>query len=391
MPDGRFRPRLPGKRDRLPPCATREEATSLLDAALVELASGGVTAPGGQTLRAWGEDYLDLRELNGIRSIVTDRSRWKVHVLAAPFIDWPLGAVTRAEVRQWLDKLLAKPASSGRGYRRPLKKRKISRSTVQSTLNLLRCAFDAAVEREMLTTNPVDGVRLPRSSGVTHEPWTYLLPEEQQALLTCEAIPVADRLLIAFALGTGMRQGELWNLHLVDLGALRVTVRYGSRGKATKGGRIRRVPLFGLAADALEQWLPMLAAQKNPQGLVWPLPGGERRQKGKRPRRWLEYLEAAGLIAEGRHDGQPVRFHDLRHSCASSLVAGWWGRRWSLEEVKGLLGHRSITTTERYAHLADSALDTAARETVASSMLSSTRPLLCLPEHTPSAAASRVA
>jgi hypothetical protein len=70
-----------------------------------------------------------------------------------------------------------------------------------------------------------------------------------------------------------------------------------------------------------------------------------------------------GVSVAERHDGREVRFHDLRHTCASSLIAGWWGRRWSLEEVKGLLGHRSITTTERYAHLAESALNNAARET----------------------------
>jgi integrase len=47
--------------------------------------------------------------------------------------------------------------------------------------------------------------------------WTYLLPEEQRGVLTCEAIPEPDRMLIAFAIGTGLRRGELWNLERVDV------------------------------------------------------------------------------------------------------------------------------------------------------------------------------
>ena len=44
-----------------------------------------------------------------------------------------------------------------------------------------------------------------------------------------------------------------------------------------------------------------------------------------------------------------LRWHDLRHTCASSLVSGWLGRRWSLEETKEFMGHISRSSTERYA------------------------------------------
>ena len=60
------------------------------------------------------------------------------------------------------------------------------------------------------------------------------------------------------------------------------------------------------------------------------------------------------------------------HSCGNklriresllSLVAGWWGERWRLEEVRGLMGHSTIRVTERYAHLADSTLKQVAAAT----------------------------
>ena len=53
----------------------------------------------------------------------------------------------------------------------------------------------------------------------------------------------------------------------------------------------------------------------------------------------------------------------LYNTCASSLVSGWWGRRWSLEEVRELLGHADLHTTQRYAHLASDAMAEAAKAT----------------------------
>lgn len=359
-----FRPRLPAAGPRLSICASYEEAEGLLDAALVEIAERRLAPSSAKTLRVFGATFLDDREAAKVTSIDTDRSRWKQHIEPAYFADWPLGDVKSHDVREWLAGLMRKNASPGHGHKTQ-KKRRLSRSTVQNTLNLLRSCFTAALEAAHIRENPVADVSLPRGAGVTHEPWTYLDMREQQALLRCEKIPEPARLLIAFAIGTGMRQGEVWNLELrdVDLKAGRITVRYGSKGGATKGRRIRRVPLFGMARIALDRWLELLPSQKNnPHKLVWPLSSGERRQKGE-PAEWSKWLTSAKLTPENRHDGRAVRWHDLRHTCGSSLVAGWWGRRWTLIEVRDMLGHRSVTTTERYAHLAASALDEAARDT----------------------------
>ena len=45
-----------------------------------------------------------------------------------------------------------------------------------------------------------------------------------------------------------------------------------------------------------------------------------------------------------------VRWHDLRHTCATLLLTGaMGGRPWAYEEVKETLGHSSVKFTERYA------------------------------------------
>lgn len=364
MADGTFRARMPGDGPRLSPRTTYEEAEALLDAAIAELNSGGVVSPGGTSLRSFGITFLDDRELAGIADVGSDRSRWNQHVTDAYFIDWPLGSIAPHDGREWLACVVRKNVAKGRGHK-VAPRRKLSRVTVQNTLNLLRCCFTAAIWAGHIESNPLKDVSLPEGPGRTHEPWTYLTMKEQESLLGCKAIPERDRLLIAFAIGTGLRQGEVWNLELRDVSIQesRIVVRYGSRGRSTKGKRIRYVPLFGMARDSLEKWLPMLRRQKNPHRLVWPLQSGARRQKGKAPNGWEKYLAAAKIVAAKRHDSQPVRWHDLRHTCASSLVSGWWGRRWSLEEVQKLLGHRSRVTTERYAHLAEGVLELAAQET----------------------------
>jgi len=378
--DGRKRVRITtaaGRRS-LGVVNTQEEAEALLGGVRAELLSEEHVE--GLTLGAWGARWLDRREGEGTLSIETDRNRWDVHVAKSALADLPIASITRADVLEWLDVMCAKQAKDRRG------RRKLSKNTIQNALNLLRGAFEAAVQRCILTANPAAGVRVPKRVAPTVEPWTYLTLEEQEALWRCEDIPRVHRLMLQFAVGTGLREGEMFNLHLRDLRVdgdrPEIVIRYGSRNKgpkSTKGKpKIRYVPLFGLGLEAARAWLDELPryAPKNPHGLVFPGPKGARRQKGKhlhvtqrvngkpRPVDPLpEYLAAAGIVQAQRHDGRHVRWHDLRHTCAAALVSGMWGRRWSLEEVKGLLGHSSISITERYAHLADSALRAAAAAT----------------------------
>lgn len=373
QPDGTFRPRLPASigRRRLNTYATEEEATAVLDAALAEIATRRAVPIEGMTLVAFGARWLDDREIGGIEDPASDRSRWKVHIETAEFINWPIASIRPIHIREWLAGMLRKSAAPGFGHK-SAPKRKLGKTTVKNVLNLLRCCFDAAVEHEIIAENPAAKVHLPKQAAKdkrTFDPWTYLLPEEQDRLFAAPA-PDADPDLpdlCAFMAWTGVREGEGYCLELTDVhadgDAPHAVIRFGKRLGSTKGGRIRRVPLFGLALDAARRQLERLAGRPNEHRLLWPTLRGERRAEKKPPRHWRALLRTAGIVAATRHDRRPVRFHDLRHTCASSLVAGWRGRRWSLEEVKEILGHRSITTTERYAHLAESALHAAARET----------------------------
>jgi hypothetical protein len=184
-----------------------------------------------------------------------------------------------------------------------------------------------------------------------------------------------ERWIILFGMGTGLRQGEQWNLHIADvhLDAAEgpwINVKYGSKGRPPKNRRPRKVPLFGMALEAGRAWLEHLPsyAPSNPEGLMFPTPfkakrkksggrefdGGARRQVGKTPSAWTKVKTTLGE--------RKVWWHLLRHTAATSLLCGWWGRRWSLEEVSKFLGHSSVKVTERYAHLLESELATIAAE-----------------------------
>jgi integrase len=56
-------------------------------------------------------------------------------------------------------------------------------------------------------------------------------------------------------------------------------------------------------------------------------------------------------------------WHDLRHTCGTALLGGYFGRKWRLEEIQQMLGHAEVTTTERYAHALQQTLNDAARAT----------------------------
>jgi integrase len=271
----------------------------------------------GVTFGQFGDGFLDRRELAGVRAIRTDRAIWKKHVKSSSIGKLPVSSLTTIDVIEWRDGL--------RGAHRSRLK----------LLNLVRVALREAVERGLLLTNPAADVRLHRSGAAraTDDLEGILTPDEQHRLLA--AVTPRLRPLVAFALFTGIRQAEQWWLGWEDAHDDRVVIRRSTGGKAPKSGKIREIFLLPGAKEALE-------AVKRRASFVFAGTRGGRRQEGKAPSQWAAWLKAAGIKRK-------VRWHDLRHTCATSLLAGWWGRKWSVDEVCGLLGHSSVSVTERYA------------------------------------------
>jgi integrase len=342
LPWGGFRVRIPiaGKREDFGPFATREEAEEMAKALRLTAHREGVIVSGVKTLASYGPEVHDEREKAGYATVDDHRGIWRREVLTWSCSKWPLAAVGAGDVRRWVSALSAKHKTS----------------TVKNCLSALRAVFSAAAQDGLVEVNPCEGVEI-RGRGETEETSTFLSRLELEGLI--EAAGAPDGLLVAFAAGTGLRQGEMRGLlvsdvHL-DCPAPWMTVRFGAPGKPTKPRRIRKAPIFGLALEAAREWVKV--RPKSDRGLMFPRPSGEPRAKGAMVSddAWDAWLRTAGIRRN-------VRWHDLRHTCATLLLQGAWGQPWSLEEVKEMLGHSSLRVTERYAKATGSLADRAAAE-----------------------------
>jgi integrase len=162
------------------------------------------------------------------------------------------------------------------------------------------------------------------------------------------------------ALGTGLRLGELRALRWRDVDRDRRVVRVEraysrremKRPKSDAG--VRAVPLFPSVDDALRSAAARAVERGRyaPDELVFANVRGTSLHESNFNRRvWRPALEHAGVAHHG------YRFHDLRHTCVSRLVAAGA----DVKLVQAVAGHASpLITLKRYSHLLDTRISEAA-------------------------------
>lgn len=160
----------------------------------------------------------------------------------------------------------------------------------------------------------------------------YLSSDEEGRLMTVLAKRPRLRRVVVTALLTGMRQGELLGLRreAVDLGAGEIVLT------KTKSNRVRRIPIAAALKPVLEE---ALAASRT--GHVF-----ESRKASPYKR---QGLRSAWERARDSAEIEDLRFHDLRHSCATSLRRRGVG----LDVIQRILGHSTLAMTARYAHVGE--------------------------------------
>jgi integrase len=302
--------------------------------------------PFADVITAWQESWS-----NRLSPTTAARYRGICDVYLMPeFGAQPIGRITHERVQRFVNRLSADP--------------KLAPGTVRGVYSVLRNAMNRGVRLGMVKVNPCTNVDLPRSP---REEMLFLDAAEVRTL--AEAIDPWYRVLIYTAAYCGLRAGELLAVQRKDVDLLRGVLQvrrslrevngYQSFGD-TKTYTARSVSLPKFLVEMLREHLAQpLPGGNGPDALVFP-------SKTGKPLRWNNFYKrhfrttvAGWTDAKGvEHPGalparlRGLRFHDLRHTCASLSVAA--GAH--VKQISARLGHASVMITlDRYSHLYPSA------------------------------------
>lgn len=217
-----------------------------------------------------------------------------------------------------------------------------SATTRARRLAAVKSFFKFLARRKVIAQSPARRLkgpklpsRLPRAVPVDVAFAVVEAPDEERVL------GARDHAMLEVLYGSGVRLAELCGLSLddVDFGAGTVRV-------LGKGNKERVVPLSAPALEALRHWVLVRAEllakprpKQDPEALFLNYRGG--RLSTRSVARHLDkYVRALGL-------DRKLSPHALRHSFATHLLAGGA----DIRSIQELLGHASLSTTQRYTHV----------------------------------------
>jgi integrase len=254
-------------------------------------------------------------------------------VRQATFAAMPIGRIRRSHVETWVKAMTASSLAPG---------------TIKTRYNNARAVFRAAVRDRFISTDPTEGITLPRQRRREHA-MELPTPAQVRALLDAadsEFVPFLG--LCAFA---GLRLGEAAGVQVGDIDFLRRQLRVRRQVQRTtkQTGIELRPPKYGSErvvhlADDLVELLARIVEGCD----MWLFSG-----QGDDPPhqntvgyRWRQTCKRAKV--------QGLTLHALRHFYASGLIAAGC----DVVTVQRAMGHGSAATTLRtYAHLWPSAED----------------------------------
>jgi integrase/recombinase XerC len=196
--------------------------------------------------------------------------------------------------------------------------------------------------RGMLRANPADELASPK---VRRPLPTFLSVDAAAEVMEAPDASTPegkrDRAVLELLYGSGLRVSEVVGLDLdtVDLGGATARV-------VGKGRKERIVPMGRACVEALGSFLAERGALADPKTRAIDARALFLTKRGRRlgVRAVHSLVQRYGALGAGRADLHP---HALRHTCATHLLDGGA----DLRAIQELLGHASLSTTQRYTHL----------------------------------------
>jgi len=221
----------------------------------------------------------------------------------------------------------------------------IKKSTIARKLSAIRSFFRYMVRHGYLDTNPADLVLTPRQDKAIP---SYLAVDDMFRLLesikTDTLFGLRNRAIFEALYSSGVRISELSGLRLADIDFEACTMRVMGKGR-----KERIVPVGQKALSAIQAYRQKLIAEK---GSVLPEtclaidgPVFLNKNHGRLSARSIARI----LEKATRECGMPVPVspHAFRHSFATHMLDGGA----DLRVVQELLGHKSLSTTQKYTHV----------------------------------------
>ena len=220
-----------------------------------------------------------------------------------------------------------------------LLKLKLKKSSIARKLAALRAFFKYMNRQGILSHNPARLIATPRQEKRLP---AVLTADDAQRLMNAPAAPTSlhgetelrDRAVLETLYSTGIRASELIGMNHDDINRYDRLIRI--RGK---GRKERIVPLGAVALATIDAYLDQKPRSEN-SSAVFVGPSGKR-LTARTVQRILEtYRKELGLQ-------QKASPHTLRHSFATHMLESGA----DLRAIHELLGHASLSTTQRYTHV----------------------------------------
>ena len=226
-----------------------------------------------------------------------------------------------------------------RSFLAALTRRGLSKRSQGRALSAVRSLFRFACLEGVMPANPAQGVRTPKVPKTLPR---HLRPGEVEELIEApagdEPLVRRDRAILELLYAAGLRVSELVGLDWPDVDLSARVLRVMG-----KGSKERMVPFGRPAAEALRRWLEVWEAARDATDDGEPvfLNRQGTRLTDRSVRRVIDRWVEAAAVARGVHP------HTLRHTFATHLLENGA----DLRAIQELLGHSSLSTTQKYTHL----------------------------------------